>query len=418
MATDPETNGKARDPRQGGAGSGPSEEPAKARARGKPKAAKPRAGAAARAETRSSSSSRPPRPRRSASTSAAAIACGRPSATSAICPRRSSASTSRTASSPTYVTIPGKEKTIAELKNAAKDRAKIFSPPTLIARARRSRGTSRPDHAEARRAACHRACSSTRSRRTRCSAPSQNAGDIDEQEGRGAAGAPRARSSRRLQGEPGALEDREEGPLRRPRADRRASAHRRARARDPRVQAAVEYWTIEALLEKDGQQFTAKLHQIDGKKAEIRNEAEARAILDDLKARKTVRRSPRSSAASAARIRRRRSRPARCSRKRRRSCASAPSARCASRRISTRASRSATRARSVSSPTCVPTRRASPRAPAPQARDICACCSARSIVPEAPQLYGDGKIEERAGRARSDSSHRSDAAPRARCGSI
>ncbi|HEY9227797.1 MAG TPA: type I DNA topoisomerase, partial [Gemmatimonadaceae bacterium] len=59
------------------------------------------------------------------------------------------------------------------------------------------------------------------------------------------------------------------------------------REREIRAFKPVEYWTVEALLEKDGQQFTAKLHHIDGKKAEIHNEAEAQAILNDLKARKT-----------------------------------------------------------------------------------------------------------------------------------
>jgi DNA topoisomerase-1 len=59
------------------------------------------------------------------------------------------------------------------------------------------------------------------------------------------------------------------------------------REREIRAFKPVEYWTIEALLEKDGQQFTAKLHHIDGKKAEIHNEAEAQSILNDLKARQT-----------------------------------------------------------------------------------------------------------------------------------
>jgi DNA topoisomerase-1 len=49
----------------------------------------------------------------------------------------------------------------------------------------------------------------------------------------------------------------------------------------------VEYWTVEALLEKSRQRFTAKLHQIDEKKAEIHNEAEATRVLTDLKGRKT-----------------------------------------------------------------------------------------------------------------------------------
>ncbi|HXT18475.1 MAG TPA: type I DNA topoisomerase [Gemmatimonadaceae bacterium] len=59
------------------------------------------------------------------------------------------------------------------------------------------------------------------------------------------------------------------------------------REREIRAFKPVEYWTIEAQLEKDNQQFTAKLHHIDGKKAEIANQAEAQRILDDLKGRKS-----------------------------------------------------------------------------------------------------------------------------------
>ena len=59
------------------------------------------------------------------------------------------------------------------------------------------------------------------------------------------------------------------------------------REREIRAFKPVEYWTIEALLEQDGQQFTAKLHHIDGKKAEIHTQAEAERILEDLKSRST-----------------------------------------------------------------------------------------------------------------------------------
>src|SRR6185437_15321067 len=58
------------------------------------------------------------------------------------------------------------------------------------------------------------------------------------------------------------------------------------REREIRAFKPVEYWTIEALLEKDGQRFTAKLHHIDGKKAEIHNQAEAERIIADLASRK------------------------------------------------------------------------------------------------------------------------------------
>jgi len=59
------------------------------------------------------------------------------------------------------------------------------------------------------------------------------------------------------------------------------------RERAIRAFTPVEYWTVEALLEKEGQRFTAKLHQIDGKKAEISTEAEAARVLSDLEGRTT-----------------------------------------------------------------------------------------------------------------------------------
>jgi DNA topoisomerase I len=41
-----------------------------------------------------------------------------------------------------------------------------------------------------------------------------------------------------------------------------------------------EYWTIEADLEKDGQMFQARLHKLDGHKPEIKDAASAQAIVD------------------------------------------------------------------------------------------------------------------------------------------
>jgi DNA topoisomerase-1 len=43
---------------------------------------------------------------------------------------------------------------------------------------------------------------------------------------------------------------------------------------------AQEYWTVEALLDKDGKRFTSKLHHIDGKKPHLPDEASAGAVLD------------------------------------------------------------------------------------------------------------------------------------------
>ncbi len=42
-----------------------------------------------------------------------------------------------------------------------------------------------------------------------------------------------------------------------------------------------EYWTIEADLEKDGQQFEARLHKLDGQKPEIKDETTARGVAAD-----------------------------------------------------------------------------------------------------------------------------------------
>ncbi|HSJ64341.1 MAG TPA: type I DNA topoisomerase [Gemmatimonadaceae bacterium] len=59
------------------------------------------------------------------------------------------------------------------------------------------------------------------------------------------------------------------------------------REREIRAFTPVEYWSIEALLEKSGQRFTAKLHHVDGAKPAIPNEDTAAGILRDLAARKT-----------------------------------------------------------------------------------------------------------------------------------
>ncbi len=55
---------------------------------------------------------------------------------------------------------------------------------------------------------------------------------------------------------------------------------REIRAFNPR-----EYWTIAAQLEHESQAFTAKLHHLDGEKPDIPNEKVAQGILDDLKGR-------------------------------------------------------------------------------------------------------------------------------------
>jgi DNA topoisomerase-1 len=58
------------------------------------------------------------------------------------------------------------------------------------------------------------------------------------------------------------------------------------REREIRAFTPVEYWSIAADLQKGQQSFSAKLHQVDGKKPEIPNGDEAQRILADLKGRK------------------------------------------------------------------------------------------------------------------------------------
>ncbi len=58
------------------------------------------------------------------------------------------------------------------------------------------------------------------------------------------------------------------------------------REREIRAFTPVEYWSIAADLQKGQQLFTAKLHQVDGRKPEIPTGVEAERILADLKGRK------------------------------------------------------------------------------------------------------------------------------------
>ncbi|MDH5235264.1 MAG: type I DNA topoisomerase [Gemmatimonadota bacterium] len=57
------------------------------------------------------------------------------------------------------------------------------------------------------------------------------------------------------------------------------------REREIRAFVPREYWTIAAQLEHDGQAFTAKLHHVDGEKPDIPDERAAQRIMGDLKGR-------------------------------------------------------------------------------------------------------------------------------------
>src|SRR5438045_193483 len=189
---------------------------------------------------------------------------------------------------PELIPIPGKEKTIAELKSAAKDSREVFiaTDPDREGEAiaahvamqiKPKRGGA---NVPIRRVLFHEIT------RDAVRSAIEHAGSIDERK-------VEAQQARRVLDR---LVGYKASPVLWKTVKKGLSAGRVQtvalrliveREREIRAFKPVEYWTVEALLEKDGQQFTAKLHQIDGKKAELRNEAEAQRVLDDLKGRRT-----------------------------------------------------------------------------------------------------------------------------------
>ncbi len=189
---------------------------------------------------------------------------------------------------PELVPIPGKEKTIAELKSAAKDSREVF-----IATDPDREGEAIAYHV-AEQIRPKRGASSVPVRRvlfheiTKDAVQNaiQQAGEIDDKK-------VEAQQARRVLDR---LVGYKASPVLWKTVKKGISAGRVQtvalrliveREREIRAFKPVEYWTVEALLEKAGQRFTAKLHQIDGKKAEISNKGEADRVLTDLKGRKT-----------------------------------------------------------------------------------------------------------------------------------
>ena len=185
---------------------------------------------------------------------------------------------------PDLVPIPGKEKTIAELKAAAKDSREIFiaTDPDregeAIAQHVASQVT-RKNGAPVRRVLFHEITKEA------VQLAIANAGVIDVKK-------VAAQQARRVLDR---LVGYKASPILWKTVKKGLSAGRVQtvalrliveREREIRAFNAVEYWTIEALLEKKGQRFTAKLHHVDGKKAEIGSEAAANRILADVSARK------------------------------------------------------------------------------------------------------------------------------------
>jgi DNA topoisomerase-1 len=186
---------------------------------------------------------------------------------------------------PTYVTVPGKEKTLAELKSAAKiaDRVFLATDPDREGEAIAWHVAETIKHkgaAPVRRVMFHEIT------RDAVQNAIRNATSIDERK-------VEAQQARRVLDR---LVGYKASPLLWKTVKKGLSAGRVQtvalrliveREREIRAFKPVEYWSIEALLEKDEQRFTAKLHQLDGKKPEIGSEKAARAILADLENRKT-----------------------------------------------------------------------------------------------------------------------------------
>lgn len=186
---------------------------------------------------------------------------------------------------PEYVTIPGKEKTLADLKAAARDSREI-----LIATDPDREGEAigwhvasqirRKNGAPIKRVLFHEITKDA------VQAAIARAGEIDERK-------VDAQQARRVLDR---LVGYKASPVLWKTVKKGVSAGRVQtvalrllveREREINAFTAVEYWTIEALLAKDGQEFTAKLHHIDSKKATIPNQNAAAEIVDRLKARTT-----------------------------------------------------------------------------------------------------------------------------------
>ena len=186
---------------------------------------------------------------------------------------------------PEYVTIPGKEKTVADLKAAAKGARAVFiaTDPDREGEAiawhvqSQIKGKSAPP---IRRVLFHEI---TKDAVTRAI---ENAGQIDQKK-------VDAQQARRVLDR---LVGYKASPVLWKTVKKGLSAGRVQtvalrllveREREIRAFTAVEYWTIAAALEHENQAFTAKLHHMDGNKPAIPNEASAKAIVDDVSGRKT-----------------------------------------------------------------------------------------------------------------------------------
>jgi DNA topoisomerase-1 len=184
---------------------------------------------------------------------------------------------------PEYVTIPGKEKTLADLKSAARDSKEVLlaTDPDREGEAIAWHGAGqirRKNGAPIRRVLFHEIT------RDAVQKAIENAGEIDDRK-------VDAQQARRVLDR---LVGYKASPVLWKTVKKGISAGRVQtvalrllveREREINAFKKVEYWTVEALLEKAGQEFIAKLHHIDSKKPVIPNEEAARRILVDLESR-------------------------------------------------------------------------------------------------------------------------------------
>ncbi|MBA2684913.1 MAG: type I DNA topoisomerase [Gemmatimonadaceae bacterium] len=184
---------------------------------------------------------------------------------------------------PKYVPVPGKEKTLAELRGAARVASHVYiaTDPDRegeaiawhVAETIKQKGAPAPE-----RVLFHEITSDA------VHAAIANAGVIDEKK-------VHAQQARRVLDR---LVGYKASPLLWKTVRKGLSAGRVQtvalrliveRERDIRAFNPVEYWSIEALLEKEGQKFTARLHQVNGKKTELSNESDTMDIVNAVKSR-------------------------------------------------------------------------------------------------------------------------------------
>src|SRR3982751_7069292 len=184
---------------------------------------------------------------------------------------------------PELIPIPGKEKTIAELKSAAKDSREIFiaTDPDREGEAIAAHVAEqiRPKRGAplvpVRRVLFHEITKDAVQNAI------QQAGEIDDKK-------VEAQQARRVLDR---LVGYKASPVLWKTVKKGISAGRVQtvalrliveREREIRAFRAVEYWTIEAQLEANAQRFSAKLHHVDGKKPEIGNGPDAQMMVAEV----------------------------------------------------------------------------------------------------------------------------------------